>query len=54
MSKRINNKRGAGNPRQTKTLRLRRERTIAKAKEDARKEAEKHADYVWASRVTNY
>ena len=33
MSKRINNKRGAGNSRQTKTLRLRRERKKAEAKE---------------------
>ena len=36
MSKRINNKRGAGNSRQTKTLRLRRERKIAEAKARAR------------------
>ena len=36
MSKRINNKRGAGNPRQTKTIKLRREHKIAEAKAKAK------------------
>ena len=45
MSKRINNKRGAGNPRQTKTIKLRREHKIAEAEEFKRLNRETYKEW---------